>query len=85
MPIGDKDQWIPDGEMEDVKVAPPIQKRSAGRPKMERFPSVGEFKRKTSSNRCRRCGKAGHNRKACTNPYKVVMESPTKNDGNMED
>ena len=33
MPIRNKDQWIPDGEVEDVKDALDIQKRSASRPK----------------------------------------------------
>lgn len=75
MPIGDKYQWIPREEDEGEKIGPPNQERSAGRPKKERFPSLGEFKRKGSSNRCRRCGKSGHNKKASTNPS-IVLSKP---------
>ena len=85
MPIGDKEQWLPGKDDEDVKIAPPSQKRAAGRPKKERFQSVGEFKKKGSPNRCSRCGKAGHNKKACMNPCIVTVKHDMKQaDSNKE-
>ncbi|CAN7018977.1 unnamed protein product [Brassica rapa subsp. trilocularis] len=48
---------------------PPEVRRPPGRPRKIRILSRGEFKSgQSSTRRCRRCGRTGHNKASCRNP-----------------
>ncbi|CAH9148602.1 unnamed protein product [Cuscuta epithymum] len=65
-PLGDYTaEDIPE-EYENWVVNPPVsEKRTSGRPKNKRIPSIGEF---VSRQTCGRCKQHGHNQKTCNNP-----------------
>ena len=57
--------------MGQIEVEAPIKKRIAGRSKMTRFLSCGEFKKHNI--KCGKCGEYGHNKKTCRN--RAVVKS----------
>ena len=66
-PVPPESQWdnIPE-QIRNIKVVEPEKVSCKGRPRLNRFPSQGEFRKKY---KCRTCGQRGHNTKKCPNSH----------------
>ena len=69
-PTPSRSEWDVPVEISQLVCKPPLVRRPVGRPRVNRLPSLGEFKpivkkRKLTTYKCSLCGKAGHNKKTC--------------------
>ena len=69
-PTPSRSEWDVPEEISKLVCKPPFVRRPVGRPRVNRLPSLGEFKpivkkRKLTTYKCSLCGKFGHNKKTC--------------------
>ncbi|KAM3326333.1 hypothetical protein P3S67_001459 [Capsicum chacoense] len=65
VPMLDKKEWNVPYFVDDEEVLPPTYRRPPGRPKKGRHLKSSESL-SSNSNCCRKCGRAGHNRRTCS-------------------
>ncbi|KAM3338099.1 hypothetical protein P3S68_032425 [Capsicum galapagoense] len=65
VPMSDKKDWNVSFFVDDEEVLPRKYRRPPGRPKKRRHLKSSESL-SSSSNRCGKCGRAGHNRRTCS-------------------
>ena len=73
-PVGDQSDWVMPEDLSGLKVLPPNERVSAGRPRTNRRPSQGEQQVQVI---CDRCGQRGHNRRSCMTP---LSQNPNEHD-----
>ena len=73
-PVGDQSDWVMPEDLSGLKVLPPNERVSAGRPRTNRRPSQGEQQMQVI---CGRCGQRGHNRRSCMTP---LSQNPNEYD-----
>ncbi|GMN60038.1 hypothetical protein TIFTF001_029128 [Ficus carica] len=73
-PLGDKSSWNVLEDLLNAGVRAPNNRCFAGRPRMERIPSVGEVRTQL---RCSKCNNFGHNKCTCKNRVPSAKGAPS--------
>lgn len=70
--LRNQSEWVMPEEILEDDMLPLDARRSAGRPRNHRIPSVGEVKKTV---KCSRCGQYGHNKKTCKNKFALAFKA----------